>query len=104
VAHPQALLDAIRAAADDATLTLVALRDGERHEVQAPVSSRASTLTEFSVPFLFSYESDRGTTETSVALGLVRHRTTEVAWEWRLLWFIRIAGGEADRLVGEEAQ
>lgn len=102
VAHPQAVLDVIRAAEDDAVLPIRFVRKGQSRELDVALSERAAELTEFSLPLLFSYENDRGTTETSVLLGLVRHRATEVAWEWRILFFIRIAGGEADRLVGEE--
>lgn len=98
VEHPQVLLDAIRNATDDDTLRLAFVRSGTIYDAAVPASRRASTLTEFNVPFLVSHEADRGTSETSVLLGLIRHRTTAAAWEWRLFWLIRISGGDADVL------
>jgi hypothetical protein len=51
------------------------------------------------VPFLFTYDADRGSTEWSAILGLVNWHSTMVAWQVRLLWFVKFGGGDADRLV-----
>ena len=59
---------------------------------------REQRVREMSVPPFFSYEADRGETELSVLLGLLRHKTTAAAWEWRILWLFRFSGGDADRL------
>lgn len=102
VAHPQVVLDSIRDAGPSESLDVVFQRDGEQQTVAAPVTRREQTLREISVPPLFSYEADRGETELSVLLGLVRQKTTRAAWEWRILWLLRFSGGDADRL--EEVQ
>ena len=46
-----------------------------------------------------SYESDRGTSETSVLLGMFNYKSTEAAWRFRLLWLFSFGGGDADRLI-----
>jgi C-terminal processing protease CtpA/Prc len=99
VAHPQVVLDAIRDADADDELHLEFLRDGGEWEADVQVTRRAQELTRFRIPLLFSYESRRGETDTWMLLGLLRHETTEVAWKWRLLWFITFTGGESDELV-----
>ncbi len=99
VAHPQVVLDRIRDADEEASLRVEFARDGQRQSVEAPVSERASELRRAAVPLVFSYERERGETELSVLGGLVRHRTTDAAWEWRLLWVLTLSGGDADRLV-----
>jgi hypothetical protein len=104
VAHPQALVDAIRAADEQGTLTLELVRDGERREVELPISRRARELRHLRVPLLFSYEKDRDRRTTSMLLGLFRHRVTPAAWDLRLLWVISLSGGDADRLQEVEAQ
>jgi C-terminal processing protease CtpA/Prc len=98
VAHPQVLLDEIRKAEADQGLALVIRRSGEQLEIDAPVSSRVSEVTSFTIPLIFSTESERGTSETSFLSGLIGWKSTPAAWEFRLLWFIRLAGGDADRL------
>ena len=95
--HPQQLLTKIREAADD-HLNLAYVRDGERVEVEAGLTTRASTLREISIPPLFSYEADRGQREWSVLLGMVRYRSTAAAWRLRLLWIIALRSGDADEL------
>ena len=95
--HPQQLLTKIREAADD-HLNLAYVRDGERVEVEAGLTTRASTLREISIPPLFSYEADRGQREWSVLLGMVRYRSTAAAWRFRLLWIIALRSGDADEL------
>jgi S1-C subfamily serine protease len=99
VAHPQAVLDAIRAADEEATLSVEFVRDGTRQTVDAPISRRAQEVQHINVPFLFTYDADRGSTEWSAILGLVNWHSTMVAWQVRLLWFVKFGGGDADRLV-----
>ena len=99
VAHPQQLIEAIRSAQDDQRLALEFVRGGERRSAEVAVSRRAQDVHEFSIPLLYSYESSRGTTETSFVLGALRTRSTAAAWEWRILWLFTISGGDADRLV-----
>lgn len=96
VAHPEVLLDAVRAA--DTPLALELVRAGAHVSVSAPVSRRARELTEFSIPFLYSYEDDRGHTTTSALFGLYKFERTRVAWRLRLLWLLSFSGGDADRL------
>jgi len=98
VAHPQVLLDLVRAAERSTTLTLSIARGSERLELETHVSRRAGETAEITIPLLFSYEYVRGTSETSILLGLIRHRHTAAAWDWRLLWFISFGGGDADKL------
>lgn len=98
VAHPQVLLDEIRKAEAGQSLALVVRRSGAELNVSAPVSSRVSEVTGFTIPLIFSTESERGTSETSFLSGLIGWKSTPAAWEFRLLWFIRLTGGDADRL------
>lgn len=97
VQHPSVVVEAIRAA-DDA-LELEWIRAGERASATVPLSRRAHEMHEIYLPLLFSYESDRGETETSLLLGLIHHHSTEAAWRLRLLWFLSFGGGDADRLI-----
>jgi C-terminal processing protease CtpA/Prc len=99
VAHPQAVLDAIRAADSGDVLEIGFVRDGSRESVDAPVSRRAKEISHVSVPVLFSYDAGRGDTDWSVLLGLVSYRSTIAAWQLRLLWLVKYGGGDADRLV-----
>lgn len=99
VAHPQVVLDHLRDAPDDGSITLDVVRDGVASQWVVPVSRRAQELRSASFPLLFDYESDRGTTELSLLLGLISHETTAAAWKWRVLWFIEFSGGDADRLI-----
>lgn len=102
VAHPQSVIAAIARADADTTLTLQIMRDGETLSVNAPLSAREQELKGFTIPLLFSHEDDRGTSDTSLLLGLLGYKETAVAWEFRLLWFIRFTGGEAERLRSVE--
>jgi S1-C subfamily serine protease len=99
VAHPQQVLDAIDAAESDARLAVEYVRGGERATAELAVSEREQETREISIPLLYSYEKDRGTSETSILLGLYRMESTEAAWELRLLWFFTFSGGDADRLI-----
>lgn len=99
VAHPQAVLDAVRASEHGEVLTVEYVRDGKRESIEAPVSRRAKEVSHVSVPVLFSYDAERGDTEWSAILGLVNYRSTIAAWQLRLLWLIKLGGGDADRLV-----
>jgi S1-C subfamily serine protease len=103
VAHPQVVLDAIRSAKRGGALQLVveraSLRPGEsRLELDAPVSRRERQLTHVSFPILFSYEKERGASETSLLLGALLFRRTPAAWDLRLLWLLNFGGGDSDRL------
>ncbi|MEW6745152.1 MAG: PDZ domain-containing protein [Planctomycetota bacterium] len=96
VDHPQVVLDAIRTAGE--TLELELVRDGEHHPVRTSVTRRQGEIRWFTIPLLFEYEKERGKMNLSILFGLIRHETTPHAWECRLLWLIRLQGGEADRL------
>ena len=104
VDHPLVVLDVIREADEDSEVEIVYLRDGHRQVTRARVSRRAGRVSHVMIPPLFSYESDRGVSETNILLGLVGWKSTEAAWEFKLLWFIRFRGGEADRLVEVKEQ
>lgn len=98
VAHPQVVLDGIAAAEFGTVMALDVVRGGEKLTLEAPVSEREGELRGFTIPLIFSHEDDRGTSDTSLLLGLLGYKETPVAWEFRLLWFIRFTGGESDRL------
>lgn len=97
--HPHELLETIRAAKPDEKLALTVVRGGAHLAIEAPLSRREQTLRTFSIPFVVSYESSRGTSETSILAGAVRTRSTAAAWEWRILWLLTFSGGDADRLI-----
>jgi C-terminal processing protease CtpA/Prc len=99
VAHPQAVLDAIRAAETDAKLSVDFVRDGTRQTIEASVSRRAKEVQHINIPLLFSYDADRGDTEWSAIIGLLNYHSTIAAWQVRLLWFVKFGGGDADKLV-----
>jgi C-terminal processing protease CtpA/Prc len=99
VAHPQVLLDAIRAAPKKGELKLEILRGGEIVAVDAPLSRREQNVTKFSLQPLWGYKHERDVTRFSILLGLVGWRSTPAAWEVQLLWLFTFAGGDADRLV-----
>ncbi len=102
VGDPQAVLAAIAAAPTDSSLTLHVKRGDEDLALSAAVSERTGQLTGFTIPLLFSHESDRGTSDTSLLFGLLGYKSTAVAWEFRLLWLIRFNGGESDQLQDVE--
>jgi predicted metalloprotease with PDZ domain len=97
VDHPQVILDAIRDAKKK--LKVTCLRKGRRRTVKTLLTERKGEVTRLNIPPLFDYESDRGETEWSVLLGLLRRESTKAAYEWRFLWIFRVRGGDADRLV-----
>lgn len=101
VTHPQAVLTAIRNAKGP-TLDLAFMRADEHHKVRAPLSSRATQVREVGLPLVFTYSRDRGTTTTSMLLGLIHYRSTAAAWRMRLLWLISFGGGDSDRLLEVE--
>jgi S1-C subfamily serine protease len=109
VAHPQVLIEAVRAHDKDGKdkaakrVRVDFLRDGARRTLDLPVSARASELREVSIPLLYSYRDDRGHTETSILLGLYKYETTKTAWRSRFLWIIHFGGGDADRLEEERS-
>jgi C-terminal processing protease CtpA/Prc len=98
VAHPQIVLDAIRAAEADGELTLEVLRGEQRAEVQVGVTRRVRETSHVRIPPIYSYERKPRSSETSVLLGLLRVRRTEAAWDCRVLWLLSFGGGDADRL------
>ncbi|MBL8859884.1 MAG: PDZ domain-containing protein [Planctomycetes bacterium] len=101
VAHPQVLIDAIRAKEAGELLELDVVRGGKSLRVCAAVSKRRGEMREVSIPFLYSYTYDRGRSETSILFGMFKRETTPAAWTTRLFWFIEFGGGEADRLAEE---
>ncbi len=98
LAHPQDLLNAARPTTTE-RLQLEYLRDGEKHTVEAMLTTRNQDVREVSVPLLFSYAADRGATEWSCLIGIFHYRSTAAAWRFRLLWLIGFGGGDADRLL-----
>lgn len=98
VTHPQMVLDRVRSAKSDARLRLSIRRGAQSLELEAALSKRASETHEIYIPLLFSYERERGASETSILLGLLRFRSTAAAWDTRILWFISFGGGDADAL------
>jgi len=102
LAHPEQLLAALRRPGVE-RVELEVLRQGQRREVSARLSEREDEFTESSFPLLWSYESERGRTTTSLLLGLIKWETTAVAWEVRLFWFLTFGGGESDRLEEVDA-
>ena len=96
---PQVLLSAIRTVESDQTLRIGYHRGSKSQEpVTVRVSQRATEISSFWIPFLFSYEHSRRRTEVSFLLGLFAYESTAVAWEFDYLWFFGIAGGDADQL------
>lgn len=98
VSHPQVVLEAIRSAPEDARLALELVRAGQTLTLEAPVSEREHELRRVAIPLLYDYEHARGESTTSVLLGFVRWRSTEAAWDLRLLWLLHFSGGDSDRL------
>lgn len=98
VDHPHVVLDAILDAEDDALLTLKANRGGSLIDLTAPITNRESEVTKVYIPLLFSYEKERGQSETSCLFGLYNYKSTKVAWKLRLLWLFQFKGGDSDRL------
>ena len=78
---------------------LTVFREGKPMTVDAPLSRRASALEEVSIPLIYNYERNRGSTEWSAILGLLKYRSTAAAWRFRLLWLISFGGGDEDRLL-----
>jgi hypothetical protein len=103
VAHPQVVIDAIRAHKPDEKMKVQFVRAGAVRTLDLFVSRRASEVREVSIPILFSYRDDRGHTETSVLLGLYKYEHTKTAWRSRFFWVIHFGGGEADRLEEERS-
>ncbi len=96
VAHPQVVLDAIRAGEDE--LDVVYVRDGQRAETVAALSDRERTVREVYVPGLFSRERSRDRTTTSAVLGIFKKEHTPAASRYRILWIFRFGTGDTDRL------
>ncbi len=98
VAHPQVLLDAIRDAEPGADLSLRVARNGDVIETVAPVSRREQEVRRVALNPLFDYGSERGESELSILLGLIRYHRTAAAWELSLFWLFTFSGGDANRL------
>ncbi len=98
LAHPQQLLALLREP-DRGGVRIDFVRAGERRSVVAPLSQRAGELSEFSIPLLVSWSSDRGHSDFSLLLGLFGYESTAAAWRTRLLWLITFGGGDSDRLL-----
>ncbi|MEO0650843.1 MAG: hypothetical protein AAFZ65_09200 [Planctomycetota bacterium] len=98
LAHPDVLLDAIRAGDDDGALTLTRVRAAERVDVVAPLSDRERRVREVSIPLLYRYERTPDERRWSAVLGLLHYTSTKAAWRFRLLWLFRFGAGDLDRL------
>lgn len=99
LAHAAMLIEAVRAAEEDARLELQVLRAGARRTLDVTVSRRAGRISAIAVPILFSYSHEGARVSSSLLLGLVGYERTQAAWRLRLLWFFGISGGDSDRLV-----
>jgi C-terminal processing protease CtpA/Prc len=104
VAHPQVVLDVIRETPPEEVVVLDILREDTPLHIEAPVSEREGEISSFTIPLLFSHESTRNEADTSLLLGLLGYRETEAAWEFRILWFIRLTGGDTDQLKEVEVE
>ncbi len=103
IAHPQVLIDAIRAKERSSRMKLEIWRGPEHRTLELPVSARDRETREVSIPLLYSYTNDRGKSETSVLFGLYKHEKTKAAWRTRLLWLISFGRGDSDRLEEERS-
>ena len=74
------------------------MRDGKRSTLQAPVSRRASEITKFSIPLIINIEREGDFKTVSLLFGIYKSKKTPAAWETRLLWLIKLRGGDADHL------
>ena len=74
------------------------LREGRERTTVVPVTEREQEITSVFIPPLFTYRSHRGTTTTSILLGLISYESTAAAWELGFLWFFSVTGGDSDRL------
>lgn len=104
VAHPQVVLDVVRRSDPGEPLVVTVVRDGAARDVTTSVTERDTETHSIDVPLLFSYENDRGRRETSVLLGIYKKESTPAAWRVRILWFIELSGGDADRLEELDAE
>ncbi len=96
VAHPQLVLDAIRAADD--ILKLETVRKGERRSIEVSLSEREGRTRSIFIPPIYWYTDDGQETDTQILFGLVGWGGTAAAWQFRLLWFFSFEGGDADVL------
>ncbi len=98
IAHPQVLLDRVRAAPADARVELELVRAGRVLSLEAPLSRRQTQLEHVSIPLLYSFSRERDERRHSLLLGAIRWRSTPAAWDLRLLWLFSIGGGDSTRL------
>jgi len=98
IEHPNVLLAAIRDAEKDAKLKITYMRDGERHEIEAPVSQRTQQQQMVDIPLLYYFERDRDRVTWWVFFGIYKHTRTAAATEARILWIFKARSGDSDRL------
>jgi len=98
IEHPNALLQVIRAAPAKSKVKIAYFRDGQRAEIEAPVSRRAQEQQIVDVPLLYYYEKDRNRVVFWVFFAIYKHTRTEAARETRILWLIKLRSGDSDRL------
>ncbi len=98
VAHPQVLLEAIKAKEAGDKLDLVVQRGDVQLNMAAGLTDRASEFERFSIPILFSHEAKGENSDTSFLFGLLGYQETAAAWEFTFLWFIKFGGGDSDEL------
>jgi len=98
VAHPQVVLDAIRAAPAQGNVALRYVRDGASHELEASVSRRAREMKRVSIPLLYGYTKQRDFKRVWLLFGFYKHTRSAAAWELRLFWLFKFRGGDADRI------
>ncbi len=99
LAHPQDLLRAL-AEPERERVAITFVRDGAAPQtVDAALTRREHDMREIYVPLLYSYEYERGRTAWSMLFGFLGYESTAAAWRFRLLWWIRFGGGDADTLL-----
>jgi C-terminal processing protease CtpA/Prc len=98
VDHPNVVLQTIRDAPENARIPVVFLRQGERREVEAPVSRRAQEQQIAQVPLLYYYEKDRDRKKFWVFFGAYKRIVTPAARETTVLWLFKFRRGDSDRL------
>ena len=98
VAHPNVVLEAIRATEPKERIALALMRGENRLELEPAVSRRVQEAKVVDIPLLYYFERDRDRTVFSVLLGIVKRTRTKAAAELRLLWIFKLRSGDADVL------
>jgi C-terminal processing protease CtpA/Prc len=107
--HPEALLERLRMAEDDAALNVTYLRPtggagGEPafappQPAQVPVTQRKQVVRDFHLPLLLRYtRQGPGRSRWSALLGLLSYESTPAAWRVGYLWIGGFGGGDSERL------